>query len=82
MDIVRSGPGRGARAVEQIIRSKRREKRPNREAVGFRMQAQTAARFEDILAHVTFTVAGSRDSRTAVCLSAQRAGEDRSGAGE
>ena len=28
-----------------------------------RMQAQTAARFEDILAHVTLTGAGSRDSR-------------------
>ena len=28
-----------------------------------RMQAQTAARYEDILAHVTLTGAGSRDSR-------------------
>ena len=27
------------------------------------MQALTAARFEDILAHVTFTGAGSKDSR-------------------
>jgi hypothetical protein len=27
------------------------------------MQAQTAARYEDILAHVTLTEAGSRDSR-------------------
>ena len=28
-----------------------------------RMQALTAARFDDILAHVTFTGTGSRDSR-------------------
>ena len=27
------------------------------------MQAQTAARFEDVLAHVTFTGAGGKDSR-------------------
>ena len=74
MDIVLqwAGPGRARGGTNN----------KDREAVGFRMQAQTAARFEDILAHVTFTVAGSRDSRTAVCLSAQRAGEDRSGAGE
>lgn len=31
--------------------------------MSLRMQAQTAARFEDILAHVTLTGAGSRDSR-------------------
>jgi hypothetical protein len=31
--------------------------------LNLRMQAQTAARFEDILAHVTLTGAGSRDSR-------------------
>ena len=28
-----------------------------------RMQAQTAARFDDVLAHVTFTGAGSKGSR-------------------
>jgi hypothetical protein len=31
--------------------------------LNLRMQAQTAARYEDILAHVTLTGAGSRDSR-------------------
>ena len=31
--------------------------------VNLRMQALTAARFDDILAHVTFTGTGSRDSR-------------------
>ena len=31
--------------------------------VTLRMQALTAARFDDILAHVTFTGTGSRDSR-------------------
>ena len=31
--------------------------------VNLRMQALTAARFEDILAHVSFTGAGSKDSR-------------------
>ena len=32
-------------------------------APGQQMQAQTAARYEDILAHVTLTGAGSRNSR-------------------
>ena len=43
--------------------------------LNLRMQAQTAARYEDILAHVTLTGAGSRDSRllpiwdqTRVCM--------------
>ena len=31
--------------------------------ITLRMQAQTAARFDDILAHVTFTGAGDKDSR-------------------
>ena len=31
--------------------------------LNLRMQAQTAARYEDILAHVTLIGAGSRDSR-------------------
>ena len=31
--------------------------------VTLRMQALTAARFDDILAHVTFTGTGSKDSR-------------------
>ena len=31
--------------------------------LNLRMSAQTAARYEDILAHVTLTGAGSRDSR-------------------
>ena len=31
--------------------------------VNLRMQALTAARFDDILAHITFTGTGSRDSR-------------------
>ena len=31
--------------------------------ITLRMQALTAARFDDILAHVTFTGTGSRDSR-------------------
>ena len=43
--------------------------------VTLRMQALAAARFDDILAHVTFTGAGSKDSRlyplwdqTRVCM--------------
>ena len=31
--------------------------------ITLRMQAQTAARFEDVLAHVTFTGTGGKDSR-------------------
>ena len=31
--------------------------------VALRMQAQTAVRFDDILAHVTFMGAGDKDSR-------------------
>jgi hypothetical protein len=37
--------------------------RPRLSSVNLRMQALTAARFDDILAHVTFTGTGSRDSR-------------------
>jgi hypothetical protein len=43
---------------EPNVLPRRRAAREN-----LRMQAQTAARYEDILAHVTLTGAGSRDSR-------------------
>ena len=36
--------------------------------VTLRMQALTAARFDDILAHVTFTGTGSKEPRIAVCI--------------
>ena len=50
------------------------------------MQAQTAARFEDVLAHVTFTGAGSKGSRLVPLwdqtrgISHSRSGRARAGA--